>query len=62
MQDGISMLEMPVAVLMRRGWSRNLATSMSAIACWLDHLTSNNAAAWRICTRAVRMTLFPLWT
>jgi NSS family neurotransmitter:Na+ symporter len=48
--SGISMLEMPVAMLMRRGWSRNLATTMSAIACWLCGLATvlsfNHWAAW----------------
>ena len=48
--SGISMLEMPVAALMRRGWSRNRATAVSAIACWLCGLATvlsfNYWATW----------------
>ena len=48
--SGISMLEMPVAALTRRGWSRNRATAVSAIACWFCGLATvlsfNHWAAW----------------
>lgn len=32
--SGISMLEMPVAALVRRGWTRRNATIVCAVACW----------------------------
>lgn len=48
--SGISMLEMPVAALTRRGWSRHRATAVSATACWLCGLATvlsfNHWAAW----------------
>ena len=48
--SGISMLEMPVAALTRRGWSRNRATAVSAMACWFCGLATvlsfNYWAAW----------------
>ena len=48
--SGISMLEMPVAALKRRGWSRHRATATSALACWLCGLAAvlsfNAWAAW----------------
>ena len=48
--SGISMLEMPVAALMRRGWSRNRATAASALACCLCGLATvlsfNEWATW----------------
>ena len=44
------MLEMPVAALTRRGWSRNLATAVSATACWFCGLATvlsfNYWATW----------------
>jgi len=48
--SGISMLEMPVAALIRRGWSRHRATAGSALACWLCGLATvlsfNEWATW----------------
>jgi len=48
--SGISMLEMPVAVLTRRGWSRKSAAGVSAIACWVCGLATvlsfNYWAGW----------------
>jgi NSS family neurotransmitter:Na+ symporter len=48
--SGISMLEMPVALLTRRGWSRSGATAASAAAVWLCGLPTvlsfNHWAAW----------------
>jgi neurotransmitter:Na+ symporter, NSS family len=48
--SGISMLEMPVAALMRRGWSRHRAATVSALACWLCGLATvlsfNELATW----------------
>lgn len=48
--SGISMLEMPVAALIRRGWSRHRATAASALACWLCGLATvlsfNQWATW----------------
>jgi NSS family neurotransmitter:Na+ symporter len=48
--SGIAMLEMPVAVLIRRGWSRSRATAASATACWLCGLATvlsfNHWATW----------------
>ena len=48
--SGISMLEMPVAALIRRGWSRHRATAASALACWLCGLATvlsfNEWATW----------------
>ena len=48
--SGISMLEMPVAALTRRGWSRNRATAISATACWFCGLATvlsfNYWATW----------------
>lgn len=38
--SGISMLEMPVAALMRRGWQRSQATAASALACWICGLAT----------------------
>ena len=38
--SGISMLEMPVAALIRRGWPRHRATAASALACWLCGLAT----------------------
>jgi NSS family neurotransmitter:Na+ symporter len=38
--SGISMLEMPVAALLRRGWSRHCATFATAAACWLCGLAT----------------------
>ena len=38
--SGISMLEMPVAALSRRGWSRPRATFATAAACWLCGLAT----------------------
>jgi len=48
--SGISMLEMPVALLKRRGWSRPRAAIACAAACWLCGLTTvlsfNHWANW----------------
>jgi NSS family neurotransmitter:Na+ symporter len=48
--SGISMLEMPVAALLRRGWCRYRATVATAAACWLCGLATvlsfNAWAAW----------------
>jgi len=48
--SGISMLEMSVAALTRRRWSRTRATAVSAIACWLCGLATvlsfNCWASW----------------
>jgi NSS family neurotransmitter:Na+ symporter len=48
--SGISMLEMPVALLTRRGWSRRGAVVVSATACWLCGLpvvlSFNHWAHW----------------
>jgi NSS family neurotransmitter:Na+ symporter len=38
--SGISMLEMPVAALSRRGWSRHHAALATAAACWLSGLAT----------------------
>ena len=48
--SGISMLEMPVAALSRRGWSRARATAATAAACWVCGLATvlsfNAWAGW----------------
>ena len=48
--SGISMLEMPVAALSRRGWSRHRATLATAAVCWLCGLATvlsfNAWATW----------------
>jgi NSS family neurotransmitter:Na+ symporter len=48
--SGISMLEMPVAALSRRGWSRARATVATAAACWVCGLATvlsfNAWAGW----------------
>lgn len=48
--SGLSMLEMPVALLKRRGWSRPRATAACAAVCWLCGLATvlsfNHWAAW----------------
>lgn len=38
--SAISMLEMPVAALIRRGWTRSQAAALSASACWLCGLST----------------------
>jgi neurotransmitter:Na+ symporter, NSS family len=38
--SGISMLEVPVAALSRRGWSRARATVATAAACWVSGLAT----------------------
>jgi NSS family neurotransmitter:Na+ symporter len=49
--SGISMLEMPVAALTRRGWGRGVAVAGTAIACWLCGLPTvfsfNIWSSWR---------------
>jgi neurotransmitter:Na+ symporter, NSS family len=48
--SGISMLEMPVSALSRRGWSRHRATLATAAACWVCGLATvlsfNAWATW----------------
>jgi neurotransmitter:Na+ symporter, NSS family len=48
--SGISMLEMPVALLARRGWSRRSATVVCAAACWFCGLATilsfNHWSTW----------------
>ena len=57
--SGISMLEMPVAALSRRGWSRARATVATAAACWLCGLaTVLSFNAWAAGIRCRQYRLF----